>query len=963
MERFSGNMEDSCVRRQSNGKLRRVASHTLIDNSNYRRRSEGMQCHVTFGRTPSKEASNAVIVPDPNRRKSWGMASHPQISVKTEDEWLSRTLAAMPRSPQKVTPHAGKDFMSPVKSAGMACLAAPKKDIKVTSRPTTPHSAWQARTLASLAENAPKSRSVSKETAATDSSIPLNLECLELLKLHAASNPGLGEDKHAKVKDAESNSDFSDQEEDIPQSATSSVARLSKTRRQSMRRLANFLPDPEAVLARLRGGANSEFSPTELERMKATFLRFRIPDSHDVHKDDLAPILKHLGFMHVDDAAIIKLAADISEYASMEFNDFTDFMVKYSAYERQRFQDMFEEFDDDGNSVLDMEEVLKFLGALGYTPLRSTVREAMDIVDIDKNGTLDFEEVVLLMHLYRHTEGFSRTEVEKLSQVFEEEQPAKKTIGQLVNAVPAGCLSNLLTKFFGPAYAQQSDQLSKELSERDGNEDPAKNLMALSFPETLVWARRLRDQEFDNYRAAFTKYDQDNSGTIDFGELKFLLKDFGYTLNLDAINELIGKAKNLGFWHDVGADCAMDYDAFVHFMRVLNETDGFMDSEIEEIKATFARFDEDGSEDIDVVELNDMLHYLGYSTKVDEVLCLLAKVDYNGNGSLDLREFIRFMRLHREGEIKEIKDIFEEFEDEDAGGILSQADARHALLELAAPDSAFPDQPKALVTDEMGTNDMEVPAKVSFEEFLELAGQVRLKRAQHLRKRAGFTAVEIEKFQGLFNEHDPERSGILNTEQVTRLLMTLGFRIRTVEEQQDIVKQLKDARAVTKERGITDVAEDQVDFWVLIQLLRGFYRRDDKQTLDKVTRAAEQSRFQASEVAEFQEVFLNWYERDSCRYAESTVDPDVEENPEVKAIPKNSLLRLLRSLGLKIDPDSRLKLEDKMLDYADDSDDAATGVQEQKVEFADFLRLMRWMMDTNFCRITDVVASSPKLPK
>merc|ERR1740121_1746801 len=105
-----------------------------------------------------------------------------------------------------------------------------------------------------------------------------------------------------------------------------------------------------------------------------------------------------------------------------------------------------------------------------------------------------------------------------------------------------------------------------------------------------------------------------------------------------------------------------------------------------------------------------------------------------------------------------------------------------------------------------------------------------------------------------------------------------------------------------------------IGFWVVVQLLRGLYRRDDKQTMDKVSRAAQQSRFQATEVAEFQEVFMSWCDHDS-RYADDSVDPDAGEviDENCKTLSKSSLLRLLRSLGLKIEGKDRTALDAKVL--------------------------------------------------
>jgi len=717
--------------------------------------------------------------------------------------------------------------------------------------------------------------------------------------------------------------------------------------------LKNVLPDAELVLQRLKGGGVTGFSESEIDRMRATFMRHRVPDSQDVHKDDLSNILKHLGYMHVDDAMVAQMAMEVSDYATMEFGDFGNFMSKYAKFEHEKFKEVFNSYDEDGNGVLDGEEIIKFLASLGYTPLRSTVKEAMDLVDLDRSGTLEFEEVVLLMHLYRHSEGFSRDEVSELSHIFQNEDKVKRP-GDIEETVPAERLASLLTKFFGPAYADTARKLGAELLARTNagdSDDEEDQALGLHFSEALVWARRLRDQEFEGYREAFDKFDQDGDSLISQSELKELLVVLGFTLFQPALDEMILQAKVRGDWHDMGSDQTLDYDAFVHFMRLVHETEGFMEHEMEEIRQTFVKFDEDKSKDIDAVELNDMLHYLGYSTKIDEVQRLLGRMDYDPSSTLDFREFVRFMRLHREGELRVTKDAFEKHKNENS--VLTEVSARIALRELASADQMalgrqVASQGTATSSSGIDFEALPIGGPLDFEAFVTWAEHCRNQRVVELRKRAGFSEAEINRFQKLFEAHDTSGTGDLNTDEVTRLLINLGFPLRTVEEQQAVVQQLDEARKTAAERGIEGAAEGKISLWVVVQLLRSLYRRDDKQTMNKVTRAAQQCRFQASEVTEFQEVFMSWCDHDS-RYADDSVDPETGETvDDSKALSKSSLLRLLRSLGLKIEGKDRSILDSKVMELAEDS----------KVDFADFLRLMRWMMDTNYCNISRAVSGA-----
>merc|ERR1712113_1218051 len=160
-------------------------------------------------------------------------------------------------------------------------------------------------------------------------------------------------------------------------------------------------------------------------------------------------------------------------------------------------------------------------------------------------------------------------------------------------------------------------------------------------------------------------------------------------------------------------------------------------------------------------------------------------------------------------------------------------------------------------------------------------------------------------------------------------------------------EQVDTARIAASSVGVDDVGEPgsgHLSFWVLVQLLRVLFSRDDKRVLDREARAQEQTKFANPEVDTFREIFLNWFQRDKV-----FVDEELSNLPggaprttdeEVKELSKDCMRRLLKSMGMKLNTEQRNKLERKI-------DDFGTG----RVDFADFLRLMRWMLDTNFADI------------
>jgi len=788
-------------------------------------------------------------------------------------------------------------------------------------RPRSPDSAWCASTLASLKATRRGDLGGSYDDGPSSAFEPTQGPAepwqVDMMKSQAQSRSR----RNSLSQDSEANSQKQEAKK--------------QPKKQGFELVQSLLPDADLVLERLRGGSTG-FSESELDRVKATFLRFKVPDSQEVHKDELLHVLSHLGYTQLKKAAVSKLANEVTDYSTLELPDFISFVETYAKHEHEKFSELFASFDDDGNGELDQEELVRFLTSLGFTPLRKMLREAYEMVDSDNSGTLSFEEVVLLLHVYRHSEGFTHDEIHSLTQIFNRE----KTSAGMRDGdyIPATQLASFLMQFFGPVCADQAKKLEEEAKGAgrqqapDDDDEEKEECPGMPFSEALLWSRRLRDYQFGLYRKAFHDFDDDGSGSIDLEELKSAIKSCGYTLSQASIDELIQTAKDRGEWksHQEG-DCEMDFDEFVHVMQILHESDGFNRREMKELNDCFDRFDEDKSGDMDVIELSDLLHYMGHDTKLDQVYLLVAKVDYNNSGTLHFREFLRLMRLHREEELESVREVFEEYEE---NGKLSKNRVVKAMNQLAVDEDERNNQVPALVAD---------GRELNFDGFVEIVDKLREVRVRELRKRAGFNEVEVARFHTLFDRHDHKKEGYLGITEVTKFLQDLGFTFNTVAEQQEIVAHLQRSREAAAERGVVDPSPSKYGFWVMIQLLRALYRRDDRQAVNRVARASDQCQFSVLEVDQFREVFMNWFEKDSVYedpelQAQRALDDPTDDKKELT---KASIRRLLRSLGVQPAASDREKLDLKVVELN----------EQERLDFADFLRLMRWMMDINFGNI------------
>ncbi|CAE7839123.1 CML8 [Symbiodinium sp. CCMP2592] len=775
-------------------------------------------------------------------------------------------------------------------------------------RSSSPHTEWQSRILEELTKTSKRGRALPTPRYKKEPELsPLNLSC-EVCSTDCSDGKLLPE-------------------EESPQELKRPPQNDVKLTR-STSELAQWLPDITEVISRLRAGADG-FSSTEMDRINTAFQRFKDPDNPEIHKDELPKVLMHLGYTQIHDARIRDLADGITRYPMLEKAEFITFMEKHVEYELHAFRDIFERFDADGNGCLDAGELHVFLSSLGFTPLRSIIRESLDLVDLDGNGTLDFEETVILMHVYRHSEGFTLDELQELTAAFVEQTGANGKMDD--RTLPADRLQHLLISFFGPRATQFSTELQEEIirsGRRKSNMDPQGDKgppPALTFQEAVLWARRFRERMFTSYRDVFDKFDDDGNDSIDLREIKNVIRELGFTIPQKTVHELIVEARRRGDILNSDMD-GLDYDSFVHFMQLLNENDGFNKQEIDRIAKTFKKYDKDGSGDINTLELSDMMREMGQAPRIEEVRTLLSAVDINGNGVLDEREFIRFSRLFREKQLARAKMVFMNHADRQLCPEMIPASQVDLAIHVLLADEAIEVAP--LPPEEGPPKDQ----PIEFDEFVELADRMRERLIWTSKKFAGFGEAEVNEIRQIFDSFDTKRAGSLKPNEASELLKSLGIEVRSVEERIALSEQIATACQEAQEAGAEAVVDGQVNFWVFLQLFRAMKRKQDEEKERRLMSVCEEVKFNSQEVNQFQEVFEQCW---SSLYTDGVTS-------DTKQIPRTAVYKLFRNMGMRLEGRNRQALDDQL-----------NALQAQKgIDFPNFLLLMRWMLDVDFCSIS-----------
>jgi len=239
---------------------------------------------------------------------------------------------------------------------------------------------------------------------------------------------------------------------------------------------------------------------------------------------------------------------------------------------------------------------------LGYTPLRSTVQDLLDVYQIDEGRPMYFDDFVDMMENFRRTDGFCRSEVVELRTVFKAFD--EKGTGEVGPSQVADMM-----RFMGFSASLEQSVCSMKVVDFD-------NTMWLDFREFLRLMRLHREEELVMMKKVFNK-----KATHGLLRKELALSCLAY---LDERGKHLDEATAAEFLED-SADL-IDWEEFVDFcdfcrqlaVTKLRVQAGFSDEEVETFKSAFEKYDSDGSGDISRKELQALLQDLQFAMATAE---------------------------------------------------------------------------------------------------------------------------------------------------------------------------------------------------------------------------------------------------------------------------------------------------------------------------------------------------------
>eukprot|EP00090_Calanus_glacialis_P037994 TRINITY_DN6610_c0_g1_i4.p1 TRINITY_DN6610_c0_g1~~TRINITY_DN6610_c0_g1_i4.p1 ORF type:complete len:995 (-),score=266.92 TRINITY_DN6610_c0_g1_i4:2318-5302(-) len=338
----------------------------------------------------------------------------------------------------------------------------------------------------------------------------------------------------------------------------------------------------------------------------------------------------------------------------------------------------FGKYDADGDGNITAEEMQN-----GMTEFKDFTREqakyAFDLADTNEDGKIDISEFVSLMfpsakeaiaNLRKAFKG--PDDVAKKFKVWDSDGDGKISFEELKESAAKDSSKFLSEEDINAIFIVGDLNLDGEIDEEEFSK-----LMIPSISD-IVAKFRYAHRSVEDVRKAFKTYDRDGDGAIDRGELHKALTNYKFNFSDQEVDIIFAAG-------DIDGDGCVDFEEFMYLMcpSTAQIVKKFRDSykTINEVKGAFRKYDKNRDGGLSKSELGRMMMSTGHSFTDMEIAAILNLGDRDGDGEIDLDEFMILMTPSasetlskiRQGitSIADVKGLFKDI-DVDGDGLLSK---------------------------------------------------------------------------------------------------------------------------------------------------------------------------------------------------------------------------------------------------------------------------------------------------
>ncbi|XP_037464082.1 psbP domain-containing protein 5, chloroplastic-like isoform X2 [Triticum dicoccoides] len=215
----------------------------------------------------------------------------------------------------------------------------------------------------------------------------------------------------------------------------------------------------------------------------------------------------------------------------------------------------------------------------------------------------------------------------------------RKSPTKSVSFSPLYLQDGLFTPVFalGFLYSLNASTLSKQWEStsyfRGQRQEPSWDDPRPGYRRDRGGRKRLTAQKRKEIKEAFDLFDTDGSGTIDARELNVAMRALGFEMTPEQIQQMIAEV-------DKDGSGTIDLDEFIHMMT---DKMGERDAR-DELHKAFRIIDQDANGKISDMDIQRLAIEAGEHFTLDEVREMIQAADENGDGEVDMEEFMKMMK-------------------------------------------------------------------------------------------------------------------------------------------------------------------------------------------------------------------------------------------------------------------------------------------------------------------------------
>eukprot|EP00929_Paragymnodinium_shiwhaense_P046829 TRINITY_DN23822_c0_g1_i1.p1 TRINITY_DN23822_c0_g1~~TRINITY_DN23822_c0_g1_i1.p1 ORF type:complete len:1044 (-),score=273.40 TRINITY_DN23822_c0_g1_i1:116-3247(-) len=701
---------------------------------------------------------------------------------------------------------------------------------------------------------------------------------------------------------------------------------------------------------------------------------------------DLSRLLALMGRIGARETEVIQtLAAGVTTSTTMTLPQVRKFLEAHANWERVHVRDAFEKFGSGGKRMA-LKDIPPFMRSLGVMVTgRPILVEALARAGLSTQERMSFEGFLRFYEEYKTTFGFTLHQLKIALQAFKmksEEHLMSDGQEMLIKVNDRQLLRTVLDlDIFGLWVSDYAQELFDFLEEGSHPKKPA------TLGEFLSWAALLMNIVMTDLYNAFMRKSA-KGDMLNHAQLTEVMEEVGYSLLPDGVDEFLEVAE---------VRLPMNFHDFVVFAKACFEADGFREQEALEFTQLFRKFDHKRTGEVDAVGVAEMIKFLGYQPNHKTARQVVKRVDTNGTGTMDVEEFLRFLRLHREDLVAGMSKVERTHSGNGLGG--RRPNGLEVKLEPLGErmTTDFMTRMQEMLSEQKG-NDVALQGSA-------VAGDESVEAEKRRLRNANFPDVEVQVLHELYNKHcdvftskqDVQVSqNNLDLGGLYWLLSDLRISSHNKQRRDHLRALLKIGRENALEVGMEpgDLGgETEFTFVDVLFMLSEVLKDNEKEGFDRERHARKNTRFGLAEVKQFRQIF-----RDFCRYGqignEQTAQdtrPRSRGRPNSRGIRHSPLARYQKKQQAKQgeakcdnekenedapekpSPEKvvqgkapRMEVQD-MMNLLSAIGVALTGRQEAllyekasdrdydqtRLDFADFLRVLQWMLDDNFAGIND----------